>query len=92
MTTLLRNPLTRVWALLTAVTLLSWWIGRGHGAEYRLDAAVTVGVLLIAALKVQLVMRHFMEVRTAPRWLRRAAYGWTVTLLVLLLTAYCLAA
>jgi len=84
----LRNPLTWVWAFLTAITVASWWIGRGHGVGYQLNPAVTLGVLAIAALKAQLVIRYFMEVRFGPAWLKRLAYGWVILLFLLLLAAY----
>jgi cytochrome c oxidase subunit IV len=87
-TAYLRNRLTYVWAFLAAITVASWSIGRGHGVAYQLDAAITIGVLLIAAVKAQLVIRFFMEVRSAPRWLKRTAYGWNIALLCLLLVFY----
>lgn len=67
MSSLIRNPLTIVWALLTAVTVVSWLVSRdGGGAAHQLNATVTTVVLLIAAAKkTQLVMWHFMEVRRA---------------------------
>jgi cytochrome c oxidase subunit 4 len=88
MTAYLRNTLTYVWAVLVVITVASWFIGRGHGAAYQIDAAITVGVLVIAAFKAQLVIRYFMEVRSAPRWLKRTAYGWNIALLCLLLLSY----
>jgi cytochrome c oxidase subunit IV len=88
MTAYLRNPLTYVWAFLAAITVASWSIGRGHGAAYQIDAAITIGVLLIASIKAQLVIRYFMEVRFAPRWLKRTTYGWNIALLCLLLWFY----
>jgi cytochrome c oxidase subunit 4 len=90
MTAYLRNPLTWVWAFLVAITVASWLIGRGQGAAYQIDAAITIGVLLIAAVKAQLVIRYFMEVRSAPLWLKRTAYGWNIVLLCLLLVFYLL--
>ncbi len=88
MTTHIRNPLTYVWAFLTVITIASWWIGRGHGLEYRADAAVTVAVLLIAAVKTQLVIRYFMEVRFAPIWLKRTTYGLVIVIFALLVAFY----
>jgi len=88
MTAYLRNPLTYVWAFLAAITIASWSIGRGHGVAYHIDAAITIGVLLIASVKAQLVIRYFMEVRSAPRWLKRTTYGWNIALLFLLLWIY----
>ncbi len=88
MTEYLRNPLTGVWFALTAITIFSWWIGQGQGSAYQLDAAITVSVLVMAALKAVLVIAWFMEVRLGPAWLKRTTYGWASGLLVLLLLFY----
>lgn len=88
MTSSIRNPLTIVWAFLTAITLASWWISQGSGASYHTNTAVTLSVLVIAVLKVHLVMRYFMEVRHAPPWLRRTADGWLILLFLLLSGLY----
>jgi hypothetical protein len=88
MTTYLRNPLTIVWAFLTAITIASWWISRDVGIAHTASVIATVGVLLIAAVKVHYVMRYFMEVRHAPLWLQRATAGWLLLLLVVLLGFY----
>lgn len=85
---IIRNPLLWVWAFLTAITVTSWWISRNDGSGFQVNAAITVGVLLIAAIKTQLVMRYFMEVRVGPAWLKRATLGWVVLLFSLLLLAY----
>jgi hypothetical protein len=87
-TTYLRNPLTIVWALLTAVTVVSWLTARDGGAAHHVNATVTVVVLLIAALKAQLVIWHFMEVRDAPAWLKATTSGWVVALFAVLLVFY----
>ena len=77
------------WLILAAVTLVSWWIGAGHGSgPLRADAAVTTGVLLIAALKIRIIMREFMEVRHAPAWLRRLTDAWIGVVLTSLLGIY----
>ena len=88
MTSLLRNPLTIVWALLTSVTVVSWLVARDGGASHQLNATVTTVVLLIAAVKTYLVIQHFMEVRRAPRWLKVTTSGWVVALFALLLGVY----
>jgi len=88
MATYLSNRLTHVWLFLTAITVASWWIGHNQGSAFQLDAAVTLTVLLIASVKAQLVIQYFMEVRSAPRWLKRTAYGWNIALLILLLATY----
>lgn len=88
MTAYLRNPLTIVWALLTAVTVASVLTARDGGAAHQLNAAVTVVVLLIAAVKAQTVIWHFMEVRHAPGWLRTTMSAWVIVLFALLLGVY----
>ena len=88
MKTYLYNRLTGVWAFLVAITIVSWLVGRGHGGEYRANAAVTLCVLAIAAAKSQLVLKHFMEVDSGPSWLKWTASAWVAGLLVLLLLAY----
>lgn len=88
MTTYVCNRLTAVWALLTAVTVVSWLTARDGGAAHVVDATVTVVVLLIAAAKTQLVIWHFMEVRRAPMWLRATTTLWLIVLFALLLGIY----
>jgi Prokaryotic Cytochrome C oxidase subunit IV len=41
---------------------------------------VALVILAIAFGKVYLIIRHFMEVRSGPRWLRVFADVWIVTL------------
>ena len=88
MTSYLRNPLTIVWALLTAVTVASWLTARDAGAAHLVNATVTVVVLVIAAVKTQLVIWHFMEVRRSPTWLRLTTGSWLVVVFALLLGIY----
>ncbi|MGA8332633.1 MAG: cytochrome C oxidase subunit IV family protein [Mycobacterium sp.] len=88
MTSLLRNPLTIVWALLTTVTIASSWIAIDGGASHQINAEVTTAVLLIAAVKAQMVIWHFMEVRHAPVWLKATTGGWVLALFALLLGFY----
>ena len=83
----LRNPLCYVWAILSAITVASWWLSQG-GAEFKISPVVTVTVLLIAGFKVQLVVRYFMEVKTAPTWLKYTMNAWLLILLLLLFGFY----
>lgn len=80
-----RNPLTVVWAILVVVTVASWLIAIWQEQAVRSSSLVTASVLLIAALKAQLVIMYFMEVRTGPGWLKYATYGWVAGLTALLL-------
>jgi hypothetical protein len=49
---------------------------------------ITVGVLAIGLVKARLIIRHFMEVRTAPMWLRRFTDVWLIVLWGTILTIY----
>ena len=88
MTALIRNPLTIVWALLTTVTIASSLIALDGGAAHQINTTVTTAVLLIAAVKAYLVIRHFMEVRRAPVWLKATTTGWVLGLFAMLLSFY----
>lgn len=84
MTVYLRCTTTKVWAFLALISIVSWGIGRGRGDVYHPDTLITVGVLLIAAIKSRLIIRHFMEVRSAPVWLKWATDGWLLFLYLML--------
>jgi hypothetical protein len=88
MTSLIRNPLTIVWALLTTVTIASSLIALDGGAAHQINTTVTTVVLVIAAVKAFLVIWHFMEVRRAPVWLKATTSGWVLALFALLLGFY----
>jgi hypothetical protein len=76
---------------LSLITLVSWWIGAKHGHEqFELNPAVTFAVLLIAAVKIRLIMREFMEVRHAPVLLCRLTDAWIVIVVASLLGIYAL--
>ena len=81
----LDRRLGAVWLALVAITLLSWWIGSKHGGDaFARNAAATFAVLAIAAIKVRVIMREFMEVRHAPAALRWLADGWLAVLILAL--------
>ncbi|AXQ28543.1 hypothetical protein D0B54_07535 [Solimonas sp. K1W22B-7] len=89
MSTTTDTRMTAVCLALSGVTLLSWWLGAGDGRHaFSLDAGITFGVLLIAALKVRVIAWEFMELRHAPRRMRRIADTWLAALLVVLLGLY----
>jgi|SRR5579859_5247843 len=83
--------LLAVWVALSAITVLSWWIGsqRGHNA-FAMNSAITFAVLGIAAVKMRVIIREFMEVRHAPALLRRLTDAWLAVLFVTLLGIYAL--
>lgn len=72
----LRHATTPIWLLLVAATGLSWWLGHGSGGDNLRQAATAM--ILIAAFKIRLVVRHFMDVGKAPlplQWLLDAWLG-----------------
>ena len=73
--------ITYAWLVLSAVTIVTWILGhaeQGYGRDA--TTAVALVVLAIASGKVYLIIRHFMEVGSGPRWLRVFAAVWIVTL------------
>jgi hypothetical protein len=45
-------------------------------------------VLAMAFIKARLIIRYFMEVRTAPAWLKLATDAWLVVLWGAVLASY----
>lgn len=81
--------LTYAWVLLSAITIGTWWVGHAsHTPETNAHAYVTVAAMGLAAVKVQLIVRHFMEVRNAPMWLRISTTTWLVVVVGVILTVY----
>lgn len=68
------RPVLAVWLVLMLATLVSWYLGDGHGAT----KFAAVAVIVTAFVKVSLIGDHFMELRTAPPQLRWAFMGWCV--------------
>jgi len=77
------------WAALSAATVLAWLLTPGES-----QSATTLGKELVAAIvvlglvKSRLIIRYFMEVRHAPRWLQVATDGWLAVLWLTLLVIY----
>ena len=63
---------TYAWIILSAITILSWWLAPGHarGAAAAASVPITAAVILLGFIKGRMIIRYFMEVRTAPRWLK----------------------
>jgi Prokaryotic Cytochrome C oxidase subunit IV len=86
------RAITSAWLVLSAITVLSWWLAPGHGRD---DAAVasvpiTVAVVLLGFIKGRLIIRYFMEVGTAPQWLKIATDAWLTVLWLAILAIYLL--
>lgn len=81
--------LTASWAVLAGITLFAWWIGAHHGpGPLRPDAAVAVGAIAITLVKVRVIMREFMDLRTAPARLKRVTDAWLAIFGAAMLVAY----
>jgi Prokaryotic Cytochrome C oxidase subunit IV len=77
------NRVSLIWLLLVAATALSWEIGHGFGIkEARIAGAV---IIVIAFIKVRFVILDFMEIRTAPFFMRATAECWLVTICTVLI-------
>ena len=60
------------WIALSAITLVSLWIGlRGAGDALAPDALLSTAAIVIMLVKVRLIFRQFMEVGHAPVLLGR---------------------
>jgi hypothetical protein len=81
---------TLVWLALCAITISTWWLAPGHGGDAAAAASVpiTVAVIALGFIKGRLIIRTFMEVRTAPRWLRLSTDAWLVVLWGSILAIY----
>jgi hypothetical protein len=82
---LLCKPVSIVWAALMLATCASTWLLSKNSVT---PEVATVAIMLITAVKVRLVMRHFMEVRRAPLALRLVCDGWLLAATALIVTVY----
>ena len=82
---LLRMPVSIVWAALMLATCASTWLLSENSVT---PEVATVAIMLVAAVKVRLVISHFMEVRRAPLALRLVCDGWLVAVTALIVTVY----
>lgn len=85
MTSLARNYVVVAWAILVALTAVSWWLGTDNGPG--VEAATSV-ILVVAFGKVLLVGHSFMELRRAAPVLWLAFAGWCAAICAALVTLY----
>ncbi len=90
MKALLLSRVTAVWGLLIVATMLSWQLGHGVGFD---DARLAgTAILIVTFIKVRFVIRDFMEIGHAPRWMQRIGDGWIVLIMALLVGLFLRAA
>jgi cytochrome c oxidase subunit IV len=81
---LMQLAVTRVWLVLIAAAVLSWMVSE-HSAAVKV---ATSAVVLIAALKVRLIVIHFMELRWRPRPWRILFELWILGVVAIILGGY----
>ena len=79
-----------VWLILVAISLVYLWIDGSatHQGNPTASTVVTVVAICFALIKVRIILREFMEVRGAPRALRRLTDYWVLLMAVALLGVY----
>ena len=74
---------------LSAITMVSVWIGSRDGQDVlRPNAAATTSAIVIALVKSRFIFREFMDVRHAPVLLGRLTDLWLVVTGASLLGCY----
>jgi hypothetical protein len=80
---------TYAWIVLSAITLASWWLAPGHAHRSAVASVpITVAVIVLGFIKGRLIIRCFMEVHAAPRWLKVFTDAWLVTVWAGVLAIY----
>lgn len=76
--------------ILSAITIISWWLAPGHtrGSAAVASVPITVAVVLLGFIKGRMIIQYFMEVRTAPRWLKLFTDAWLTVLWAGVLAIY----
>ena len=79
MNPLLQNRATASYGIAMGLTLLTFWLAVGDGADLIGESAdvVWAQALVIAGIKVRLVLLDFMDLRTAPAVLRWSFEAYT---------------
>ncbi len=86
MASLVRSRITLVWFLLVAATAISWEMG--HGAGFDDLRYASIAIIVVAFIKVRFVILDFMEIRTAPLFMRIIGATWCVVVCTALVTLY----
>jgi heme/copper-type cytochrome/quinol oxidase subunit 4 len=81
--------ITVAWLAACVLTVVSALVATvTDSAEHRASTLVSVLVLGLGAAKAWLILDEFMEIRTAPTWLRLAARGWLAVLVAGIVVLY----
>jgi caa(3)-type oxidase subunit IV len=83
------RAVTVAWVVLSSITVASWWLAPARGDHDAVASIpITLAVIALGVIKGRLIIRYFMEVRTAPRWLRWATDAWLAVLWAAVLAIY----
>jgi hypothetical protein len=65
------RTITYAWVILSAIIIRSWRLAPGHARDAAVvaSAPITVAMILVGFIKGRVIIRCFVEVRAAPRWL-----------------------
>jgi hypothetical protein len=89
MTTATARMTTYAWIILSAITITSWFLAPVHGnGAPAASVPITVAVIMLGFIKGRIIIRYFMEVRTAPRWLKVTTDLWLLVLWAAILGIY----
>jgi hypothetical protein len=81
--------INRVWIITSGLTIVSWALAKTRSSGSATTSATeALAVLAFGAIKARLIMQEFMELRTAPPWLRRLTDAWLAVLWMTVLTLY----
>lgn len=82
---LLKRPGSLVWLFLMAATIVTTW---GLSKDTFDPQWATVAIMVIAAVKVRMVLLHFMELNHAPIPLRLVFEAWVVVVTAVVVGFY----
>lgn len=83
------RAITLVWLALSVITVVAWWLAPGHSTgPVGPSVPITVAAIVLSLVKCRLIIRYFMEVRAAPKWLRHSTDAWLITLWTAVLAVY----
>lgn len=87
----LEGRLFQVWLILSAVTLVTWFLGvERRMANVQISAVVTYCALLLAVVKVRVIFVEFMEARRVSKTLLSLLDIWLLLLAAALMAIYAL--
>ena len=83
------RAITCAWFVLSAISVASWWLAPDHSAGVATaSTSISIAVIALAFVKSRMIIRYFMEVGTAPRWVKLATDGWLAALWLGVLVVY----